>query len=80
MNEKKLKCEKLKRFRFIVKNNDQKRLSRKIENFDDVELKLKNRNLKLTKFFLYKVIVESNRFMTCFNLTKKSVLLERIRR
>ena len=71
VNEKKLKCEKLKRFRFIVKNNDRNRMSRKIENSNNVELELKNRNLKLTKLFLYKVIVESNRFIICFNLTNE---------
>ena len=46
-------------------------MSREIENSDDVKLKLKNRNLKLTKLFLYKVIVELNRFITCFNLTNE---------
>ena len=58
-------------FFFTIKNNDRNRMSRKIENFDNVELKLKNRNLKLTKFFLYKIIIESNRFMICFNLTNE---------
>ena len=66
-----MKCEKLKRFFFTMNDNDRNRLSRKIENSNDVELKLKNRNLKLTKLFLYEIIVESNRFITCFNLTNE---------
>ena len=66
-----MKCEKLKRFLFTMNDNDRNRLSRKIKNSNDVELKLKNRNLKLTKIFLYKVIVESKRFIICFNLTNK---------
>ena len=71
INEKKLKCEKLKRFFFTMNDSDQNRILRKTKNSNDVELKLKNRNLKLTKFFLYEVIVESKRSITCFNLTNE---------
>ena len=70
VKKKKLKCEKLSfLFLFTIGNSDRNRLSREIEDSNDVELELENRNLKLTKLFLYEVIVESKRFMTCFNLT-----------
>ena len=71
VSEKKLKCEKLRRFRSIVENSDRNRISREAEDFDDVELELGDRNLKLTKLFLYEAIAESKRFMTCLSLTEE---------
>ena len=69
VSEKKLEWKKLRRLRSIVKNSDRNRISREAEGFDGVELELKNRNLKLTKLFLYEAIVESKRSMTCLSLT-----------
>ena len=71
VSEKKLECEKLRRLRSIVKNSDRNRLSREVEGSNDVELKLKDRDLELTKLFLYEAIVESNRSMACLNLAEK---------
>ena len=71
VNEKKLKCEKLKRLFFTMSDSDRNRISREAKNSNNVELKLKNRNLKLTKLFLYEIIVESKRSMTYFNLTNE---------
>ena len=71
VSEKKLECEKLKRFRFIIGDSDRNRISREAEGFDGVELKLGDRDLELAKLFLYEVIVESKRFMACLSLAEK---------